>query len=65
MTKLAIDDQLIEEARQIGQHRSKKAAVVEALKEYIERRRQFQIVNLFGTIEYRPDYDYKEQRKQP
>jgi Arc/MetJ family transcription regulator len=62
-TNLAIDDGLLEEARRIGGHKTKKAAVSEALDEYIQRRRQLQILNLFGTIEFEPDYDYKEQRK--
>ena len=62
-TNLAIDDKLIEEARLIGQHRTKKAVVTEALHEYIQRRKQIEIINLFGTIEYESDYNYKEQRK--
>ncbi len=61
-TNLAIDDRLIEEARVIGQHRTKKAAVTEALQEYIQRRKQVEILKLFGTIEYDDDYDYKKQR---
>ena len=62
-TNLAIDDKLIEEARLIGQHRTKKAVVTEALHEYIQRRKQIEIINLFGTIEYESHYNYKEQRK--
>ncbi|WDN89508.1 hypothetical protein BuS5_02476 [Desulfosarcina sp. BuS5] len=62
-TNLAIDDQLVEDARLIGSHRTKKAAVTEALIEYIQRRKQVEIIHLFGTIEYEPDYNYKEQRK--
>jgi hypothetical protein len=62
-TNLAIDDGLLEEARKIGGHKTKKATVSEALSEYIQRRRQLQILSLFGTIEFEPDYDYKEQRK--
>ena len=62
-TNLAIDDKLIEEARLIGLHRTKKAAVTEALLEYIQRRKQVKIIHLFGTIEYESDYNYKEQRK--
>lgn len=61
-TNLAIDDGLIEEARRIGNHKTKKAAVVEALEEYIRRHRQLQIVSLFRKIEYDPAYDYKDQR---
>jgi len=60
-TNLAIDDKLIEEALIVGQHRTKKAVVTEALLEYIQRRKQVEIINLFGKIEY--GSDYKEQRK--
>ena len=62
-TNLAIDDKLIEEALIVGQHRTKKAVVTEALHEYIQRRKQVEILDLFGTIEYEPDFDYKKQRK--
>lgn len=61
-TNLAIDDKLIEEARAIGQHRTKKAAVTEALQEYIQRRKQVEVLDLFGSIEYDSDYNYKKQR---
>jgi Arc/MetJ family transcription regulator len=62
-TNLAIDDELLEEALQLGGHRTKKATVNEALKEYIQRRKQIKILDLFGQIDYDPAYDYKEQRK--
>ena len=62
-TNLAIDDKLIEDARLVGQHRTKKAVVTEALQEYIQRRKQVEIIKLFGTIEYESDYNYKKQRK--
>lgn len=64
-TNLAIDDKLIEEARLIGKHATKKAAVTEALNEYIQRRKQTEILDLFHSVDYDPDYDYKEQRKRP
>lgn len=62
-TNLAIDDRLIEEARKIGKHRTKKATVTEALEEYIARRQQGRILDLFGKIEFDPGYDYKKQRQ--
>lgn len=62
-TNLAIDGDLIEEARQIGGHRTKKAAVTEALKEYILRRKQGRVIELFGKIDLDPTYDYKKQRR--
>jgi hypothetical protein len=62
-TNLAIDDKLIEEARLIGKHVTKKGVVTEALHEYIQRRKQIEILDLFHSVDYDPDYDYKEQRK--
>ncbi len=61
-TNLAIDDRLIEEARKVGHHSTKKEAVTAALDEYIRRRKQMQILDLFGTIDYQRDYDYKANR---
>ena len=62
-TNLAIDDKLIERARRIGRHRTKKEAVTAALEEYVRRRRQAAVLKLAGKIEYYPDYDYKELRR--
>ncbi len=61
-TNLAIDDNLLEEARIIGKHATKKAVVNEALAEYIQRRKQAEIIDLFHAVEYDPAYDYKAQR---
>ncbi|WP_319576698.1 type II toxin-antitoxin system VapB family antitoxin [uncultured Desulfobacter sp.] len=61
-TNLAIDDNLIQEALIIGKHKTKKAVVTEALQEYIQRRKQLEIIKMFGSIDYDPDYDYKKQR---
>jgi Arc/MetJ family transcription regulator len=62
-TNLAIDDKLIMEALAIGHHKTKKEAVTSALREYIRRRKQGRILDLQGTIEYEPDYDYKALRR--
>ena len=61
-TNLDINDRLIEEAVRVGGHRTKKAAVTDALEEYVRRHKQREIISLFGTIDYDPDYDYKKQR---
>ncbi len=61
-TNLAIEDGLIEEAKLLGKHRTKKGAVTEALKEYIQRRKQSEILRIFHSIDYDQDYDYKKQR---
>jgi hypothetical protein len=62
-TNLDIDDRLIDEAKKLGRHRTKRDTVNAALDEYIRRRKQQQIVSLFGTIEYDPAYDYKHARR--
>ncbi len=61
-TNLQIPDDLIVKAVRLGGHTSKRAAVTQALTEYVQRLEQQKIISLFGTIEYDPDYDYKRQR---
>jgi len=61
-TNLAIDDRLIDEARRIGHHRTKKETVTAALEEYIRRRKQLDVLALFGTIDYDEHYNYKHER---
>ena len=62
-TNLAIDDRLLEQAQLIGKHKTKKETVNTALQEYIARRKQLEIIALFGTIDYDPKYDYKQERR--
>jgi len=61
-THLAIDDDLINEALTVGHFKTKEDTVVTALKEFINRRRQMEIIDLFGHFDLDPDYDYKEGR---
>ena len=62
-TNLQLDDRLIESAVKLGKHRTKKAAVTQALKEYVEHLEQQKLLALFGSVDYDPGYDYKKQRK--
>ena len=62
-TNLALDDNLIEEARRIGHHKTKKEAVTTALSEYIAHRKRLEILSSVGTIDFDPTYDYKAERK--
>ena len=63
-TNLAIDDELLVEARRLGGHRTKRAAVTAALEEYIRRRQRLKAMRCFGTIDFDPRYDYKRARRQ-
>jgi Arc/MetJ family transcription regulator len=62
-TNLAIDDELIDEARRIGGHSTKKQAVTVALEEYVARRKQLAVLDLFGTIDFDKSYDYRRSRE--
>jgi len=62
-TNLAIDEKLLEEALKVGGYKTKKTAVNEALKEFIQRRKQKDILSVFGKIEMKTSYDYKLERK--
>ena len=64
-TNLDIEPALLEEAVKVGGHRTKRAAVEEALKEYVQRRKQLKLLELFGTIDFDPEYDYKAARRKP
>jgi Arc/MetJ family transcription regulator len=62
-TNLAIDDDLIAQVQKIGGHKTKKAAVNEALAEYLRHRRQLALLDDFGTVDYDSTYDSKEARR--
>lgn len=62
-TNLAIDPALLEEAHRVGGRPTKKATVTEALEEYVRRRKQREVLELFGTIDYVDGYDYKAERR--
>ena len=59
-SNLAIDDDLIEQVQKLGGYKTKKAAVNEALAEYIRHRQQLALLDDFGTI----DYDTPKANKQ-
>ena len=61
-TNLAIDDELINQAKAVGHHKTKKEAVTTALERYVQWHKQQQILELAGTIDYDPGYDYKKIR---
>lgn len=62
-TNLEIDDRLLAKALKAGGHKTKKATVNEALAEYVQHRKQQEIVNFFGTVDFDPAFDYKAERR--
>jgi hypothetical protein len=61
-TNLSVDPKLIERALAVSGERTKKAAVTKALKEFIARREQVRIVELFRSLDWETGYDYKSER---
>jgi Arc/MetJ family transcription regulator len=62
-TNLALDDQLIEKVRRAGKHKTKREAVTAALEEYLRHRERVRVLELRGSIDYEPAYDYKAERR--
>jgi hypothetical protein len=61
-TTLAIDPDLLERALKVSAAKSKTAAVTQALTEFIARREQSRLLDLFGSLEWDPDFDHKRER---
>lgn len=57
-----VDEKLIDEARRLGGHKTKRAAVMAALNEYVSHRKQLGLIEAFATFEFDPEYDYKVKR---
>jgi len=60
---IPVNEVLVQEALALGNQETERDVVEVALREYIQRRKQLKIVELFGTIDYDSDYDYKQQRQ--
>jgi hypothetical protein len=61
-TNLSLDPELLEKALSVSGEATKKAAVTKALKEFIARREQKRMSELFGKLDWDLDYDYKASR---
>lgn len=57
------NEELIDEALKIGGFKTKKETINKALQEFINRRKQLEIIELFGQFDPDPDYDYKQGRQ--
>ena len=61
-TNLAIDTGLLDRALEIGGEKTKKATVNRALREFVARREQERILDLFGKLDWDAEFDYKRER---
>ncbi len=61
-TNLAIDPELLNKALAVSGEKTKKDAVTKALTEFIARREQRRLIELFDRFDWNPDFDYKTER---
>lgn len=61
-SNLALDQNLLEHAFRVSGEPTKKAAVTRALQEFIARREQRRVAELFGKLDWDTSFDYKTER---
>ena len=61
-TNLALDPALLDRVVEVSGQLTKKAAVTLALKEFVARREQKRIAELFGKLDWDESVDYKAER---
>ena len=61
-TNLSIDPELLDKALEVSGEKTKKAAVTQALVEFIAKREQSRVKELFGQLEWDAEFDYKKER---
>ena len=64
-TNLALDPALLDRVVAVSGEQTKKAAVTLALKEFVARREQKRVAELFGKLEWDESFDYKAERSRP
>ncbi len=61
-TNLDLNPTLLDRALALSGEKTKKAAVTKALEEFIARREQARVEELFDQLEWDSDFDYKAER---
>ena len=62
VTNLALDQNLLERAYRVSGESTRKAVVTKALQEFIARREQRDMVELFGKLDWDTSFDHKAER---
>ena len=62
-TNIVLDDNLVAEAFKYSPAKTKKELVHIALREFVDRKRRLNLMDLEGKIEFEERYDYKKMRE--
>jgi hypothetical protein len=62
MARVDLDPALLKRAMDLSGARTKTAVVTLALREFVARREQKRILDLFGSLDWDPGFDYKRER---
>jgi len=58
-----LNQDLLAEAKKLGEHKTEQETIDEALKEYIRWRKQIKAIQDFGTIDFDPEFLAEIDRK--
>ena len=61
-TNSVLDEKLVKEAMQLANVKTKREAVEVALRRYVHSGKQKKLLELYGAVGLRKDYDYKQAR---
>ena len=61
-TSLMLDNDLVNEAMELSEAKTKKRVIENALVEFVERRKKKDLRDIKGTIKFADGYDYKAMR---
>ena len=61
-TNIVLDDRLVREAFKYTEAQTKRELVDQALREFVQRHRRRELMDLFGSDGIREDYDHKALR---
>jgi Arc/MetJ family transcription regulator len=62
-TNIILDDNLVQEAFKYSNANTKKELIHLVLKEFVEKKRRLNLLDLEGKIEFAEDYDHKKLRE--
>lgn len=61
-TSIEVDPALLERAMCLSGEPTRRAVVTRALEEFVARREEARLLELFGSLDWEPGYDHKRER---